>query len=39
MIVDVRITFNDHISEKIGGAMKGGGFLRKLQFFYHVQVR
>ena len=30
MFVDARITFNDHIREKIGRAMKGVGFLRKL---------
>ena len=31
--VDGKLTFNDHINEKIGKAMKGVGLLRKLQCF------
>ena len=31
--LDVKLTFNDFINEKIGKAMKGVGLLRKLQCF------
>ena len=36
--LDVKLTFNNHINEKIGKAMKDVGLLRKLQYFYHTQV-
>ena len=35
--LDARLTFNDHINEKIGETMKGVGLLH-CNVFYHVQV-
>ena len=35
---DAKFTFNDHMNEKIGKAMKGVGLLRKLQCFLRRSV-
>ena len=35
---DTKLTFNDHMNEKIGKAMKGVGLLRKLQCFLQSSV-